>query len=599
MKISREGLQKYFQAPLPDAAKIVEALTFHAFEIESVEKAGDDDVLDVKITPNRGHDALSHLGIAKEISAILNIPLTNDPLQEVPKLEPVTDQVSVLINVPELCARHINGLIRGVKVGKSPEWLQKQLESIGQRSINNIVDATNFVMFNIGQPLHAFDAGKLAKRDGKYLATVREAQEGERITTLDGKEHILNPSVLVITDAEDRPLDIAGVKGGKLAELDESTVDIVLEAANFYGPSVRKTAKALNLRTDASQRFEQVISPEFAAYGMRAAADLILKLAGGELVGFADAYPKQHTPLPIVLHASHPTKVLGVEVSLETIRDIFTRLGLPFEEKGDEFIVTPPFERLDILASEDLIEEIARIIGYDSIPAKELPPVEGEVGINQNFAATERVRKDLTALGYSEVFTSVFADKGEVAVANKIDSIKPFLRSTLADGLNDALKKNVQNKDLLGLKEVKLFEIGTVWKDGEEKLMAGIVTEKEKAKEDPLSMYVKETSAYEELPLSETERYQSFSRYPSITRDIALWVPADVSSDNVKKVIAEFAGTLMIRLELFDEFKKETQVSYAFRLVFQSFEKTLTDNEANAAMEHVYEAVKSEGWTVR
>ena len=595
MKISRDWLQTYFEKPLPSAQELGDALTFHAFEIESIEG----DILDVKITPNRGHDALSHRGVAKEISAILNIPLANDPLKAGPDLEPVTDEISVVIDTPESCARHINGLIRGIKVGPSPDWLKERLESIGQRSINNIVDVTNFVMFDIGQPLHAFDAGKLSQRDGRYVATVRCAREGESITTLDGKQHTLNTSMLVIVDAEDRPLDIAGVKGGKLAELDSSTTDIVLEAANFYGPSVRKTVKALSLRTDASQRFEQVISPELAAYGMRAATDLILKLAGGELVGFADAYPKPHVPVQVIVHASHPSKVLGVDVSKETIRDSFNRLGLLFEEKGDEFIVTPPFERLDLTIPEDLIEEIARIIGYDSIPAKELPPVEGEVGINQNFAATERVRKDLTALGYSEVFTSVFADKGEVAVANKIDSIKPFLRSTLADGLNDALKKNVQNKDLLGLKEVKLFEIGTVWKDGEEKLMAGIVTEKEKAKEDPLSMYVKETSAYEELPLSETERYQSFSRYPSITRDIALWVPADISSDDVRKVIEEFAGTLMTRLDLFDEFKKETQVSYAFRLVFQSFEKTLTDNEANAAMEHVYEAVKSKGWTVR
>ena len=463
-----------------------------------------------------------------------------------------------------------------------------------------MVDATNFVMFDIGQPLHAFDASKLAKRDGKYLATVREAHEGERIITLDGKEHTLNPSMLVIADAEDRPLDIAGVKGGKFAELDENTVDIVLEAANFYGPSVRKTAKALNLRTDASQRFEQVISPELAAYGIRAATDLILKLAGGDLVGFADAYPKPHVPVPVVLHATHPSKALGVDISKETIRDSFTRLGLPFEEKGDEFIVTPPFERLDITIPEDLIEEIGRLIGYEKIEAKELPAFEKPLEIDQNFAASERVREDFIAKGYSEVYTSVFAGTGVRQVLNKVGGGKSYLRANLVDGLTEAFERNKASKDLLGLKEIKLFEIGAVWSPGgEEEIVVGTINEKEGAQEQGLKNYLQNAPQYGSMPLSQTEWYQTFSRYPSITRDIALWVPSDTKSDEVKEVISKSAEDLMLRIDLFDEFKKETQVSYAFRLVFQSFEKTLTDNEANAAMEHVYETVKSKGWTVR
>ncbi|MFZ2555254.1 MAG: phenylalanine--tRNA ligase subunit beta [Minisyncoccia bacterium] len=611
MKISRDWLQKYFHAPLPNAAELADALTFHAFEIESVTNVGltkshMDAILDVKVTPNRGHDCLSYRGIAKEISAILRLPLSSDPLKEIPNLEPVTDELSVLIEDTELSPRYIAGFIRGVKVGPSPEWLVKRLESMGQKSINNIVDATNFVMFNIGQPLHAFDAGRLEVKDlpaqagGKYAIEVRKAREGEILRALDEKEYALKPGMLVISDKNaDAAIGIAGVKGGAPAGITEATRDIILESANFSGVSVRHTAKALNLRTDASQRFEQGISPELAGFGMRAATDLILKLAGGELVGFADAYPKPHTPLPIVLHAQAPSKVLGVEISLEMIRNVFTRLGFSFEEKTDEFIVTPSFERLDLQHAEDLIEEIARIIGYDAVSPAELPVSDVPVPVNQNFYASERVREDLTALGYSEVFTSVFADKGERAVLNKVDSVRPFLRSTLVDGLNDALKKNVQNKDLLGLKEVKLFEIGTVWKEGKEEMMAGIVTEKEKAKEDPLSMYVKDASSYEALPLSETSRYQAFSRYPSITRDIALWVPIDTVADEVKSVIKNVAGSLCVRIDLFDEFKKEDKTSYAFRLVFQSFEKTLTDNEINADMENVYTHVKSREWVVR
>src|SRR3989338_92095 len=304
MKISRNWLQTFFNAPLPDARALSDALTFHAFEIESVEN----DVLDVKVTPNRGHDCLSHRGIAKEISAILNIPMKSDLLSADPR--------GVLSSVPRtplgleitignlaLCARYIAGYIRGVKVGPSPDWLRENLEAIGQKSINNIVDAANFVMFNLGQPLHAFDASKLASKSEQstvnsqqFLIHVRNAKKGEKITTLDDKEYALSESMLVIADGNSgKAIGIAGVKGGKTAEVSEATTDIIIESANFDGVSVRKTAQALKLRTDASQRFEQGISPELAGYGMRAVTDLILKVAGGEIIGFVDEYPTPQT----------------------------------------------------------------------------------------------------------------------------------------------------------------------------------------------------------------------------------------------------------------------------------------------------------------
>lgn len=604
MKISREWVQKYFQASLPEVEKLAEALTFHAFEIDGIEKTEGDDVLDVKVTPNRGHDALSHRAIAKEISAILNIPLASDPLKEVPNLSPTTDAVSVTIEDIGLCNRFTVGYIKGVKVGPSPEWLKERLEAIGQRSINNVVDATNFVMFNIGQPVHAFDVGKLASSQqpvaGSYKFKVRKAKEGENIVALDDKTYELKEGMLIVVDENsDTPIGIAGVKGGKPAGISETTKDIIVECANFNGVSVRRTSKALNLATDASQRFQQVISPELAAYGQRLTVDMILKIAGGELVGFADAYPKPVVPWQVTFTAAHTSKLLGIEVTPDEIKTSLTHLGFAFKEADGSFTVEIPFERLDLQIPEDLIEEVGRMIGYERIPAQELPAFNKQPEINQNFAAAESVRKQLTEMGYSEVYTSVFADKGEVMVSNKIDSVKPYLRSTLTDGLNEALKKNVQNKDLLGLKEVKLFEIGTVWKGGKEEVMAGIVTEKETAKEDPLSMYVKETTEYESLPVSSLDRYQAFSRFPSITRDIALWVPADTQSEEVKNVIAKTAGDLLVRIDQFDEFKKGEKTSYAFRLVFQSFEKTLTDDEANSSMNSVYENVKSRNWEVR
>lgn len=604
MKISRQWLQKSFDILLPDAAKLAEALTFHAFEIESVEG----DILDVKVTPNRGHDALSHRGIAKEISAILNIPLAKDPLHDgltMSIMEKATHAVSVTVEDGDLCPRFTAGYIKGVKVGPSPDWLKQSLEAIGQRSINNVVDATNFVMFSIGQPVHAFDAGKLGIRDegqgtGTYAFEVRRAKVGEIILALDDKEYELKESMLVVVDKNTgTPVGIAGVKGGKPASITEATTDIIIECANFNGVSVRKTAKALNLTTDASQRFQQVISPELAAYGQRLTVDMILELAGGELVGFADVYPKPALPWSVSFTAAHTSKLLGINVSRDEIITTLTRLGFVFKESDGSFTVDVPFERLDLMIPEDMIEEIGRMIGYERIPATELPTFDKTPEINQNFAAAEDVRKQLTAMGYSEVFTSVFADEGEVAVANKIDSVKPYLRSTLTDGLNEAMKKNLPNKNLLGLKEIKLFEIGAVWKNGEEAMMVGIVTDTEAAKEDPLSMYVKEVAEYEQLPVSETERYQPFSRFPSISRDIALWVRADTLADEVKNVIASAAGDLMIRIDQFDEFKKGDKTSYAFRIVFQSFERTLTDAEANESMDVVYRVVAERDWVVR
>ena len=601
MKISRNWLQTFFNDPLPEAAAIGDALTFHAFEIESIEAHGEDSIFDVKVTANRGHDCLSHRGIAKELAAILMLPMKGDPLRVNINLDPKTDAVAVSIAEPTLCRRYVAGYIRGVKVGPSPEWLQKALESVGQRSINNIVDATNFVMFNLGQPLHAFDAGQLKEKNG-YSIEVRNAKKGEKMIALDDKEYELAESMLVIGDKNSgAAIGIAGVKGGKPAGISETTKDIIIESANFDGVSVRRTAAALKLRTDASSRFEQVLSPELAAYGMRAAADLILQLAGGELAGFTDEYPAKQGIRTVSVTLSKINAVLGTKLAESDVADAFRRLELPYqsdEVRPHRVTVTPPFERLDLVIAEDLIEEVARIVGYDKIPAVELSKFTGKVEINPNFYAAEKSREELVAQGYSEVFTSVFADKGERVVANKVDGVRPYLRATLQDGLKDALEKNIRNKDLLGLKEVKLFEIGTVWRKGREEIVLG-TADKSGVRESELTTSDVVNDVYEMLPVSTTERYQTYSKYPFIVRDIALWVPAGIKPEDVLEVIRTHAGELLVRSEKFDEFTKGEKTSYAFRLVFQSFDKTLTDGDANERMESIYAAVKGKGWEVR
>lgn len=594
MKVSRAWLQQYFEQPLPGAAALAEALTFHAFEIESV----DDQILDVKVTANRGHDCLCHRGIAKELSAILNIPMKYDPLRAPVSLEPATNVVHVNVEEPELCPRFTAAYISGSKVGPSPEWLRAALESVGQRSINNVVDATNYVMFDLGQPLHAFDAGKLSDRDGVYALSVGKAKDNERLIALDGKEYDLSASMLVIRDGHTgMPVSIAGIKGGAPAAIDETTGSIVLEAANWNGVAIRRASQSLKLRTDASQRFEQSISPELAGYGIAAAAKLILELAGGEMTGYVDVYERKQPQHTASVSLSKINRMLGTKLHEQDVDSTFGRLQFAYEKKGEEYTVFVPFERLDLSISEDLIEEVARIIGYDKVPAAELPAWPKKPDVNANFYSAEKAREDRIAKGYSEVFTSVFTDKGDRVVANKVDGVRPYLRATLIDALKDAYERNERTKALLGLPQVRIFEIGTVWQKGNEVTMLGIADEKG-AREQPLM--VEYAPAYDEFPTSQATRYQPFSKYPFIVRDIAMWVPHNTRSfSDVIAVFGEYSQGLLRHVDLFDQFQKGERISYAFHLVFQSFERTLTDAEVNTIMDAITKAVTAKGFEVR
>lgn len=610
MKISRAWLQRYFAEPLPEAEQLADALTFHAFEIESVEAHGADSILDVKVTPNRGHDCLSHRGIAKELSAILDRPMLADPLRGSVDLATPTDRVSVEIGEPALCSRYIAGVMTGITVGPSPAWLREALESVGQRSINNVVDATNYVMFDLGQPLHAFDAARLTAHDGTYAIRVRRAAGGESMRALDGKEYAFTDSMLLITDAHaDEPIGIAGVKGGAPAGVTEDTATIIIESADFDGVSVRKTAQALRLRTDASSRFEQGISPEVAAFAMRAAADLIRSIAGGTIEGFVDVYP-----VPASQRVAHVTTgsvnaLLGTSFGDADVADVFRRLGLAHVQTGSAFEVRVPHERLDLSIPEDLAEEVARIAGYEHVAAVELPALPAKPELNRALFRTEHLRRFLASRGFSEVLTSVFADSGEHVVLNKADGVRPFLRSSIQPGLADALARNIRLKDLLGVQQVRLFEIGTVWRDGTEEIVTELAVEPMKKQpgaedfkrelDEYLATLPEDPEAYPDAGPLPDVRYASFSRFPFIVRDVALWSPAGTDAADVLDIIRAHAGDLLVRSECFDRFEKEGRVSYAFRLVFQSPDRTLFDEDANVRMEAVSAALRAAGYEIR
>ncbi len=590
MKVSLPWLGKHIDAPLPGIRDVADALTFHSWEIEE-EGA---DWLDVKVLPNRAADALSHRGVARDLAAILNVPAKPDPLRAIYEPFKTTDELSIEVEDARLCPRYMGAVVKGVKVGPSPTWLKEALESVGQRSINNVVDATNYVMLDLGQPLHAFDAGKIEREEGKMRIGVRSAKEGEKTTILSGEEYALPASALVIEDAVAHTvIGIAGVKGGKAAEITEATTDIVIEAANFDGTSVRKTSQALKLWTDAGKRFQNGISPELVAYAMTAVVALIKETAGGELTGVVDRYPAPIEPVQVPVSVGEINTLLGTSFAADEIETVWQRLGFAYKRAGDDFTIDPPFERRDVSIPEDLIEEVGRILGYDRVPVTELAS-RAEVPDQARFRGIERVKDFLVDKGFIEISTQSFAREGDIILANPLDVEKPALRVSLKENMQEAMAKAKQYalRVLAPGEKPKLFEIGTVFAtDGEATMLE---TSEPVAGLPDLAA----DNTYEPRMVS-LGVFKEYSVYPFTTRDIALWVPGEVDAKDVETLIREHAGKLLVRLDQFDRFEKEGRVSYAFRLVFESMEKTLTDEEVNADMEKVYAAVRAKGYEVR
>ncbi|MBU2081047.1 phenylalanine--tRNA ligase subunit beta [Patescibacteria group bacterium] len=633
MKVSRTWLQQYFNKELPSTEVLAEALTFHTAEIEEATE----DMLDVNVLPDRAAYLLSHRGIATEISATLSIPLKRDPLrEELPQYES-TPKLSVSLDAEGTCDRYVGALITGVRVGPSPEWLRAALESVGQRSINNIVDATNYVMFNIGQPLHAFDADKLTAREGVYAIGVRAAEARECITVLSGETYDVPEGALLIADmnAEGTALGIAGIKGGKHASVSEETTNIILESAHFDGTAVRKTAQALKLFTDASSRFQNKPSVVLAAYGMRDVIALIQDIAGGTLEGVTDVHSPLLPPDPLSVTLDHINGVLGTSYSTQDVADAFSRLSFSYTLAEQTFTILRPFERKDLTIAEDLIEEAGRILGYDRIepvalPLQILPPEQSR------FRGIEAIKDFLTERGFTEISTPAFSAEGDIELENPLQEDRPFMRTSLLPSLESALQRavHVAPRVLGHSRYIKLFEVGSVFsKEGESLLLSmGVVDTAGKLGADALKENVA-TLEQELLRIPASARfslngtmmelnleklnleklgetyapisvrlssYRPYSAYPFALRDVAVWTPGGTAETEVAECIQANAGELLVRTDLFDRFEKEGRISYAFRLVFESPERTLSDADLDPAMSQVTEALnKKEGWEVR
>ena len=414
---------------------------------------------EIGITPNRG-DALSHVGIARDIAASARSTV------RLPELATPADsgspEITVRIMEPALCPRYSCAVLRGISNGPSPEWLRQRMESIGLRSINTVVDITNFVMMEIGQPMHAFD---LRTIEGKQIV-VRTASVDEEFTTLDGVQHKLPADTLLICDAV-KPVAIAGVMGGQNSEISHATTDVLLESAYFQSTSVRRTSKTLGVSTDSSYRFERGTDPDRTVWALRRAIDLLLANAGGSFEGIVDACPSPYEPKVILLRPERVNEILGIEIPAEEQRSILDSLEIACQERDNGLLCSIPGFRSDLSREIDLIEEIARMFGYDRISV----PRKFEILAARQYddeTLSDRLRNFCLGIGLDEVLTSsliptpfakAFSRSAVVDVLNPVSAERPSLRPSLFPSMLESVDYNIRN----GARALRIFEIGTIF----------------------------------------------------------------------------------------------------------------------------------------
>ncbi|MFC1961450.1 phenylalanine--tRNA ligase subunit beta [Chloroflexota bacterium] len=627
-------------------------------------------VLDVDITPNRA-DCLSIIGIAREVAALIGQRPRIPEISYAETEAPIEGQITIDIEDPTLCPRYCASLITGVKITESPAWLQERLLACGMRPISNIVDITNYVMLEYGQPLHAFDYAKI--RGGKII--VRRARNGETIESLDGAVRNLTKDMLVIADME-KAVAIAGVMGGANSEVLGNTKTILLESANFNPASIHHTSRQLLLTSEASMRFERGIQPGLTVPALKRATQLMLELGGGKVArGIADVYPGKRQPQPIPLATAEVKRILGIEFSREQIIGALTSLGFTVAETGPELAVTVPYWRGDITLEIDLIEEVARIIGYDQIPTTMLSDPIPRQDPAPVLGLREKLRNYLIGYGFQEIISYSLVglevlqklDPAQVEpkpmplrVANPMTAEQEYLRPDLRVNLLQALASNRRHEE----GNIRLFELGKVyspradglpdetdvisavisgnrteksWQGDAEPLnffdvkgilegifnQIGIAADFTPASDTSLNpsrqaaivvdgqqlgvlgelhprvadnfaidetVYLLEINVSKLLPHTTTGKvFQPVPRFPGILRDLALVVDMATTHRQVQEIIRGFP--LVKEVAIFD-FYTGKQVppgkkSLAYRILYQSSEHTLTDEEADRTQEKI------------
>ena len=615
---------------------------------------GSDTVFDIEVTPNRP-DWLSVIGIAREVSALtgkaLRLPeiLTTEgsPRSGAGQAESAKKLTSVKVEAPELCPRYTARVIRGVKIGPSPAWLKRALEKVGMRSINNVVDATNYVLLECGHPLHAFDYTLL----NEHRIVVRCAKKGERFVAIDASQHELTSDMLVIADAN-RAVALAGIMGGRESEINDATTDVLLEGAYFSPSNIRKTSKKLGLASESSYRFERGADINGVIWASNRAAALIQQLAGGQIArGVIDVLAKPIKKRRVKCRYAQVNRLLGIEVPAKAVKKIFAGLGLSLL-KGERTAceVEVPTFRVDLEREADLIEEVCRIHGVEKIPAKMQPAMAAVSEFDAKWDALARIRQILTALGFDEAMNQTLVGSGTLRLQNPLSSDQAFLRSSLQPGLKANLRTNVSRHQY----DLRLFEIGHVFStDGTERRSIGLAMtgrrhalgyiegEERQAKvgfldmkgvlEDFLfalgvkdfritssiqvdgkkigaisqmeSRQARKEELRDEIVFAEFElaallaaardekQFRELPKFPAVVRDVALVVDEGVSHEQILTAIEKKRNKLLERVELFDIYRGSSiamgRKSMAYSLTFRAPDRTLTDAEVNSAHEEL------------
>ena len=477
MRVPLNWLREYC-APGLDVKRIEERLTMTGTKVEAIHRHDAEDgrvveVLELEITPNRP-DCLGVYGVARELHAATAAPLEQPPWSEDPGFRRCGMGAEVSVECPEECPRFTARVFETVTIASSPPWLKERLTAAGQRPINNVVDITNYVMLLTGQPLHAFDLDRVA---GGRL-TVRRANEGEQVQTLDGEMRTLDGEMVVIADAEG-PTSIAGLMGGERSEVRPDTRRVLLEVANWHGPNIHRSSWALGLRSEASSRFEKGLAPEQCMWAQAVASRLMVELCGASVLpGTIDIGGDGPAPLTIRLREARVQAILGIEIPRERQVEILRALDFDVAESDDGLDVTPPpVRREDVTREADLIEEVARIDGLEKLPAT-LPKRRGAYGLLSHEQRLRRRAQDaLIGCGCYEAVGWTFAApslaerlrlgegdprrEGPV-VENPLSEEQSLLRTTLLGSLLDTAARNVAR----GMSDLRLFETGTVFAAG-------------------------------------------------------------------------------------------------------------------------------------
>ena len=626
MKFSYPFIKKLVpQAPVK--AKLIDGLNMKAFETEPL----DGDAFEVKLSPNRYSDAASHWGIAREVAAVFNLKIKVDDKKVVnfPQNKGLF-KIKVLDN--KLCPRYVGRLFELKKVGDSPSWMKKLLHSCGLRPINGVVDIMNYVMLETGQPLHAFDADGIEKG-----IIVISAKNNEEITSLDGVRYHLDEKDIVIADGKG-PLAIAGVKGGKRAEVNKNTRRIIVEAANFDQVSIYKTMKKLPLTTDASLRFSHGLNPHLALTGMDRATVLLKDILGAKVTDSMDVSAKLPGKKIIEFNVDKFNKFIGLNLDKKSVVNYLKRLGFTIQDfkKSNSFLAEPPVLRDDINIFEDLTEEVARLCGLDEL--KSFPPVVGlqPAEIQDDVVLKSKVKKILVGFGFSEVYNYSFTgqkDKDSSELENPISQDKKYLRTGLSLGLKGNLRTNSKDLD-----NMRIFEVGRVWRANSESLRLGVALKEEDAlfhlkgilsrllegvglteilmKPDSKNRLLIESDnnvlgfievVHKNVSLAEINlgdivlltigenEYRPLPKYPAIMRDISIVVPAEVRVGEVMEAIDNLSLKDVEDVDLVDYFDKfggdSKKKSLTFRIVFRSYQKTLTDEEVEKEFSKIGQAL--------